>query len=291
AAIVLDLVIGIADHLTGYQISFSVFYVIPIALVSWCTGKAEGVAISLLCAATWLLADLSGDRSYSHPLIPYWNALMRLGFFLMVSLSLLKIRWSMESLQEMSRIDPLTGTVNARGFHERAQREIERSVRYGHSFTVAYLDLDNFKDVNDSLGHSTGNNLLVRVAELISNAIRKTDVLARLGGDEFVILFSETGSEAAQGMMARIKVGISQEMHIQGWPVTLSVGLVTFAAPPGSVDEMIQKADDRMYDAKNSGKNIVKFGIYPQEDQCLAQGASGVDSLACVAIDRRSLKS
>jgi diguanylate cyclase (GGDEF)-like protein len=160
--------------------------------------------------------------------------------------------------------DPLTRVANPRGFHEKAQREIEIAKRYGHPFTVAYLDLDNFKVVNDSLGHSTGDDLLVRVAELIGGSIRETDVLARLGGDEFAILFSETGSEAAQKVMARIEGEISREMQVKGWPVTLSVGLVTFVAPPESVDEMLQKADGLMYEAKASGKNIVKVGLYPQ---------------------------
>jgi diguanylate cyclase (GGDEF)-like protein len=272
-AVLLDAVIGVVDHLTGYEIAFSVFYVIPVALVSRCGGKAEGVAVSLLCAATWLLADLSSNHFYSHPLIPYWNGLVRFGFFLIVSLSLVHMRCSMESLDEMSRTDPLTRLMNARGFRDLAQREIDRSVRYERPFTVAYLDLDNFKAINDSLGHGTGDELLVRVAELIAHGVRKTDVSARLGGDEFAILFSETGFEAAQGLMARMKEGISHEMHIRGWPVTLSVGLVTFVSPPRSVDEMIRKADERMYEAKTSGKNIVKVGLYTEGDQGVGTGS------------------
>jgi len=261
-AILLDILLGLIDWITGYEISFSLFYLIPVALVSRCAGKLQGVLISVICAGTWLVSDLAANHVYSHPAIPYWNALVRLGFFLIVGLALIRMRCSMEFLEEMSRIDPLTGAANPRGFQEQAHREIEIARRYGHPFTVAYLDLDNFKAVNDSLGHSTGDELLMSLAELVRSSIRETDVLARLGGDEFAILFSETGSEAAQRAMARTNRSISQEMRAKGWPVTLSVGLLTFVVPPKSVDEMIQKADDLMYEAKTSGKNTVKVGLY-----------------------------
>ena len=262
AAVLVDVLLGLFDYLSGFEISLSVFYLIPVALVSRCAGKIEGILISLLCATTWLFADLASHHMYAHPAIPYWNALVRLAFFVIVSLALVRMRCSMDSLQEISRTDPLTGALNPRGFHEKAETEIERSRRYGHPIAVAYLDLDNFKAVNDTLGHSTGDELLARVAGLINDNMRKTDVLARLGGDEFVILFSETGSEAAQSVMDRIAEGISHDMHMKGWPVTLSVGLVTFLSPPASVDQMIQRADDLMYEAKNSGKNTVRSALY-----------------------------
>jgi diguanylate cyclase (GGDEF)-like protein len=212
-----------------------------------------------------MVSELAAYHVYTYPITLYWNALMRLGFFLVVGLSLVRIRCSMDSLEEMSRTDPLTKVANARRFQEEARREIEIAKRYRHPFTTAYVDLDNFKAVNDSLGHGTGDELLMRVAELIRGGMRKTDVLARLGGDEFVILFCQTGSEAAQTVMARIRDEISQEMSDKGWPVTLSVGLVTFISPPKSVDEMIQRADDLMYEAKTSGKNMVKSGTYPPD--------------------------
>ncbi len=264
-AVLLDVLIGLLDWLTGFEISFSVFYLIPIALVSRCTWKIGAILISVLCAATWLVADLVTLHDYSHPMIPYWNASVRLGFYLIVSLSLVRIRCSVDTLKEMSHTDPLTGVLNPRGFRERAQREIDRAERYGRPFTVAYMDLDNFKAVNDSLGHSAGDELLVGMAEFVTHNIRKTDVPARLGGDEFAVLLSETGSEEAKEVMDRIVEGFSRAMQVQGSPVTLSAGLITFLSPPPSVDEMIQRADDMMYLAKTGGKNALRSGFYPEQ--------------------------
>jgi diguanylate cyclase (GGDEF)-like protein len=266
-AILLDVLIGLLDHFSGYEISFSIFYLIPVFLVSRCKGRTEGVVICCVCAGTWLAADLGAGHEYSQYWIPYWNALVRLGFFLAVCLSLVSMRCSMESLEEHSRTDPLTGAANLRGFTERAQVEIDRSLRYGHPITVAYLDVDDFKAINDNFGHSIGDEVLTRIAELTLRKIRKTDILGRLGGDEFAILFPQTEPESAKVVLKRIRENLSEEMRIRGWTVTFSGGAATFKAPPSSVDEMIKKADDLMYEAKRRGKNNWVFGTFPDRDR------------------------
>ena len=262
-AILLDVLIGVLDHLTGYEISFGLFYIIPVALVSRCTGRTEGIVICLICSVTWLVADLTSGHEYSHYLIPYWNALVRLGFFVVVSLSLASMRCSMQALEDLSRTDALTGAANARAFYERAQMEIDRSLRHGRAITIAYLDLDDFKAINDRYGHTVGDQLLVKVAERTAQTIRKTDLLGRLGGDEFVILFPETGPKMISRIMGRVKDVLSQEMRTKGWLVTFSVGVATFMVPPGSVDEMIKTADDLMYMAKSRGKDTLTFATVP----------------------------
>jgi diguanylate cyclase (GGDEF)-like protein len=266
-AILLDVLIGLLDHFSGYEISFSIFYLIPVFLVSRCKGRTEGVVICCVCAATWLAADLGAGHEYSQYWIPYWNALVRLGFFLAVCLSLVSMRCSMESLEEGSRTDPLTGAANLRAFLERAQAEIERSFRYGHAITVAYLDVDDFKAINDNFGHSVGDEVLTRIAELTLLKIRKTDILGRLGGDEFAILFPQTESESAQVVLKRIRENLSEEMRVRAWTVTFSGGAATFKAPPSSVNEMIKKADDLMYEAKRRGKNNWVFATFPDGDR------------------------
>ncbi|MEW6113469.1 MAG: GGDEF domain-containing protein, partial [Thermodesulfobacteriota bacterium] len=155
-----------------------------------------------------------------------------------------------------------TGTLNSRAFHETAQREIERTSRYWHPYTLAYLDIDDFKAVNDSHGHAAGDELLVTVAETLADNIRNSDALARVGGDEFVILFPEMGAARARRAMHRLKDNVGQKMKEKRWPVTLSVGLVTFLTPADSVDTMLQQADGLMYEAKRSGKNKVLCAAY-----------------------------
>jgi GGDEF domain-containing protein len=181
-AILLLLLIGFADHTSGYEISFSLFYILPVALVAGFGGAKEVGVISILCAGTWLLVEINSPRIYTHPLIPHWNGLVMLGFFLIVGFALLRMRWAMESLENTSCTDPLTGTANMRGFHERAEREIDRCARYGTPLTLAYLDLDNFKIVNDTLGHRTGDELLIRIAAIIDGRIRENRCSGSFGG-------------------------------------------------------------------------------------------------------------
>jgi len=250
--------VGLLDYLTGYEISFSIFYIIPIVLVTWTISRRAGVALALLGAVIWYLVEYLGGRPYSNPVIPYWNALVRLSFFLIIAFSLAALRELWRKEKDLSRVDFLTGIANSKAFYESAEQEIERSSRYRRPLSLAYLDCDNFKEINDRLGHQSGDNLLRKVADIIKTQLRSTDIGARLGGDEFAVLLPETGEAAAQEVVARLKDKLSEGMQRRGWPVTFSVGLVTFADPPASVDEMVSRADTLMYAAKKNGKDQIK---------------------------------
>ncbi|MDY6970117.1 MAG: diguanylate cyclase [Spirochaetota bacterium] len=161
-------------------------------------------------------------------------------------------------LNEIARTDPLTGIPNRRTFIEKASLEIHRAQRYFHPFSIAYLDIDNFKNINDSFGHNTGDALICLVADTIKNNIREIDEIARLGGDEFVILLSQTDSKIAYSVVNKLKTILSEIMKENKWPVTFSIGIVTFIKPPISVDNAIAKADSIMYSAKQEGKDLIK---------------------------------
>jgi len=148
--------------------------------------------------------------------------------------------------------------ANARLFFDLANMEINRAGRYKHPFTVAYMDIDGFKTINDRLGHGTGNTLLRVVAETIRDNTRASDVVARLGGDEFAILLPETGNEAARAVIQRVQEGLRGAADKNGWAVTFSIGLVTFDSPPSSVDEAMRQADRAMYSAKRSHKKVAE---------------------------------
>ena len=156
----------------------------------------------------------------------------------------------------------MTGAISIRYFYELAQIEISRAQRYRRPFTLAYIDLDNFKAVNDRLGHSTGDRVLRAVTDGISRQIRPADTLARLGGDEFALLLPETDGEAAKTVINRIHSSLVDEMLRNGWMVTFSVGVVTFNEVPKTVDEMVKMADSAMYSVKAAGKNGVNYSIY-----------------------------
>jgi GGDEF domain-containing protein len=199
--------IGLFDFLTGYEFAFSLFYVIPISLVTWFAGRRLGIIASLTSAMVWLGADAATGHPYSHPLIPVWNSLIRLSFFVIITILLSTARDAMSREKELARTDSLTGAVNSRLFYELAQMEINRSKRYEHSFTIAYIDLDNFKTINDQFGHLTGDQVLRTVVCYTKAQLRRTDVLARLGGDEFALLLPETSQESARIAISRLQSG------------------------------------------------------------------------------------
>src|SRR6266496_4068511 len=137
--IVLVGLLGIIDYLTGYEISFSLFYLAPIAAVAWYASRKLGIFISILSALTWMLAELSSGQTYSQPVIYFWNTLIRLGFFMIVTYLVSALRSAHEVQRTLARTDPISGAVNARYFNELVQMEIARSSRSLCPFSIAYI--------------------------------------------------------------------------------------------------------------------------------------------------------
>jgi diguanylate cyclase (GGDEF)-like protein len=124
--------------------------------------------------------------------------------------------------------------------------------------TAAYLDLDNFKEVNDRLGHAAGDALLHDVAATLHTHTRATDLVARLGGDEFALLFPDTEAAGAATLLGRLHATLLQEMAGKGWPTTCSMGAATFFQAPRDVDVMLRRVDALMYSAKRGGKGRIQ---------------------------------
>jgi GGDEF domain-containing protein len=122
-------------------------------LITWVSGSRIGIIASFISSLVWLAADAASGNTYSNPLIPFWNTLIRFSFFIIITLLLAALKDALGIEKEFARIDSLTGAVNSRFFYELAQMEIDRSQRYKHPFTLAYIDLDNFKTLNDQFGH------------------------------------------------------------------------------------------------------------------------------------------
>jgi diguanylate cyclase (GGDEF)-like protein len=175
-----------------------------------------------------------------------------------VTTILSRLKLSQVRERELSRVDPLTGLWNARYFLELAGRETERCRRFARPITIAYIDLDNFKAVNDSKGHAEGDSLLHEVGGKIKQELRNQDVPARLGGDEFALLLPETSLEESSVALRRLKESLELMMQARNSLVTFSIGAVTFQRPLASVEEMIRAADDLMYGVKKSGKGAIR---------------------------------
>ncbi len=251
-------VITFAEILTRRQLGLSLFYFLSIFMVTRAAGNYWGLAASLAGTGSWLWADSWFELPGSHPWVFAGSAAVRFYFFACV----VGILHSLDREKKFARRDYLTGLANRQAFFELAGVELSRARRYGRPLSFAFLDCDRFKKVNDTLGHHTGNKLLKIFAETLSGNIRSTDIAVRLGGDEFGLLMPEADYEASRLAVARIQKILRQKMDQNRWPVTVSIGVVTCASPPASVEKMIQLADRLMYTAKKSGRNAVRHEVH-----------------------------
>jgi diguanylate cyclase (GGDEF)-like protein len=262
AGLLLVVLLGLVDFYTGLELMIGLFYLIPIALVSWYGGGKLGLGVTAAAALSLFLADFLGGLKYTHDAIYFWNILVWVGFFLLITWMTALMRKSYNANQELVRTDYVTGAVSVRFFYELAKNEIHRSSRYKRSFTFAYIDMDNFKTVNDNLGHSIGDRVLRVVAEIVKRQIRSVDTFARLGGDEFALLMPETDELEAKKVISRLHANLTKEMLKNSWMITFSIGSVTYNKPPKSVDEMVKLGDRAMYSIKTSTKNGVAYRLY-----------------------------
>ena len=259
--LLLVFLLGVADYLNGPDVSFLIFYVVPVFLAAWYAGRRAGLWMCAASGLAWLVGAYLTTGHFSSPVIAYWNAAVRLSFIVILAHLVASFKISLEHERELARTDYLTGALNGRSFGELAGAEINRARRHSHPFTVAFMDVDDFKQVNDRHGHSAGDRLLKAVADSTRQTVRAVDSVARLGGDEFAVLMPETGEAAAQVVIRRVRRQLLEAARRQGLHVTFSIGVVTWDAPPASVDEMLRTADDLMYAAKRLGKNTVRHTV------------------------------
>lgn len=258
-SLVLVLAIGFADFLTGFELSFSLFYLAPISLVAWHAGGTSGTIISLMSALVWFVADIASGHTYSAPWIYLWNTFIRLGIFIAVAMILARLKNSLIFEQTLARTDFLTQAINARYFYELAEQEIVRSRRYSHPLSLVYIDLDNFKQVNDRFGHLAGDRVLQQVVQVCTRNLRATDCVARLGGDEFVILLPETGPSAARTILPRLAIHLRDAIRRDNPFVSCSIGVVSCEDEIPEAVELVKWADRAMYGAKSAGKDRIEF--------------------------------
>ena len=249
----------VIDWLTGSELSFSIFYLIPITLAVLLNGKNLGLACSVVCAIAWITADLLAHAKYSSVFIPLWNSFVRLGYFVFHTILLSRLNEIIKEMHAISVQDPLTNTANWRRFEEFANQAIKSAVRERKIISLAYIDIDNFKAVNDALGHSSGDEALQLVSKRMKEEVRSIDIVARLGGDEFAILLYDTNLKQTEGIINRIQNGVKETMKDHSWNITLSIGAIVFSVLPSTVGPMIKRADDLMYEVKRNGKNSAKI--------------------------------
>lgn len=255
--------VGLADYVLGAETSVTLLYLVPVSFGTWYGSRAYGFALALLSAIVAIGTDLASGYPYSHAVIPFWNGLLQLAFFTIGVGLLDMLRERLHLEQKLARTDALTGILNSRAFVEHMGYIIALSQRDGAPITLAYIDLDDFKQINDTRGHSAGDKVLRIVGHTLRTSIRRTDAVARLGGDEFALLLPVTNQEAARTLIGKIKLRLTEALALHSFPVGCSIGAVTFREPPASPDEAIRIADRVMYQAKSQGKNAIVFQTVP----------------------------
>lgn len=269
-SVLLVLLLGAIDYLTGFELTFSLFYLLPIALISWGVGALAGLLASALSTLIWGFSNLLAGEMFSNVFIFAWNTVTRFLIFVIVSLLLSVLRRTLDEERRRARIDSLTGALNRRAFYELVNTRILFSRPTPPACTLIYLDLDNFKTVNDTFGHAAGDAVLVTVVDTIAQHLGPQDAVARLGGDEFIVLMMETGPQALAEAVTRLQDDLIATMKAQEWPITFSMGVVSFREPAASVGQMITLADQLMYGVKSGSKNAVAYAVFPDDFPALS---------------------
>lgn len=258
----LGLVAGTAvlDYRTGPYLSFAAVYLLPVAVCAWWAGFSGGALVALASTVAWCAVDLA-DHPAAPPAAAVWNGVTRFGILVLVASLAARLHAGILRERRLARTDALTGAANGRHFYEAVAATADQARLTREPLTLAYLDLDDFKQVNDRLGHAAGDAVLTYVAETIRSEVGTAGLLARLGGDEFALLLPAAGAEAAGALLNRLHKRVTAGMKEKGWPVGLSVGAVTFPRPGEDVDRMVQRADALMYGAKRNGKGRVEHAV------------------------------
>lgn len=163
--------------------------------------------------------------------------------------------------EKYSRTDMLTELVNQSRFFEDLDRQLKGLDRYKHPAALVVIDIDDFKEVNDTLGHLEGNKLLKTIGLTIRESIRASDLAGRIGGDEFAILFPETEPKRAKEVVEKMLIVLRRAVRTDFSKVTFSAGIAGYHIVPANYEDMVKAADQLMYDVKKTGKNAVKLKI------------------------------
>lgn len=257
----LTLAVGAADWLSGERYTIYVLYFPIVALCCWLLGFRAAVAISFFGSVLWIVDDIFSPPEPLPYLAKYWQSLTRFAVFVAFAYVLNRMRRAMNREYQLSHYDQLTGLSNRASLFEGGPRDLARCRRANQPLTAIFIDLDQFKNVNDRSGHAEGDRVLQAVADCVRLHTRESDLTARIGGDEFVVLAAEMNFDSARRFIIRLQSQLRETMAQRGWPVTFSIGAATFNVAPDSIDDVISVADNLMYAVKRTRKDSVKHEL------------------------------
>ncbi len=254
--------IGYIHTLTGLAYEFHAFFIVPVLAVSWFLGPRFGYVLALLAAIEWFLADriLAGVQSSLLPLL--FNTVVRMAIFAGGAWLVGSIRSTLLREARLAREDALTKLPNRREFLERGHQAFAEAQRQEAPFAAVYIDLDHFKEVNDTLGHEIGDQLLKSVAAAMRAHLRASDVPGRLGGDEFALLLPNMKADTVKVYVEKLRRALLDAMQTERWLVTFSIGVASYRTTPQDFDALLKQADQLMYEVKRGSRDSILLREY-----------------------------
>jgi diguanylate cyclase (GGDEF)-like protein len=253
-ALAFTLLIYLAEAKVPNDVRLGVFYLVPVLVATWYEGTLWGG----LCTAATVVLRMAFDVAQigtSFGLAALHQSALVVVAGIMI-FAFRRMRRTQDALERLATHDHLTGTLSADAFAGRLAQELQRNRRYRQPVALLYVDLDNFKGLNDTQGHQAGDAALRLTADALRRAVREVDVVGRLGGDEFAVLMPETDGKLAAAAALRLSAGIRQAFD--GTPaVTASIGIVSFRETAATAAELLRRADQAMYAAKRAGKDRI----------------------------------
>lgn len=256
------LLLYLADTRVPPDIRIGLFYLVPVLVATWFEGAVWG-GVCVVATVTLRMALEVAQAG-----TPFVLAALHQSSFVVVAGTAMfgfrRMRRTQDELERLATHDHLTGALNSTAFTRRLADELQRNRRYRRPGALLYLDLDNFKSLNDAHGHQTGDAVLRLAADALRHAVREVDVVGRLGGDEFAVLMPETDGALAAAASRRLSDGLRQAFD--GPPsVTASIGIVSFVDTAATAEDLLRRVDQAMYQAKRAGKNQV-VAIHVQDE-------------------------
>ena len=238
------------------EITLLLPYVLLVSVVTFYVGNKTGFIFAWIAIFFWIASSSNFLKNLSY--ILYFNAIIKSIFIFLQYILIVFLKKKYQEVESLSFVDELTGLRNRRGFNIFADYELNSIKRRKESISLLFIDIDNFKKINDTMGHGEGDKVLKEVGNVFRNILRKGDIAARFGGDEFCILLSNVDKNGTQIISERIIRRFHDSCIEAKWPTTLSIGILN-TDKESNLEDLIKKGDELMYRAKMNGKNGIEY--------------------------------
>ena len=250
------------SRLAGFDLAITPLYLLPVGFAAWASGATVGLLFALYAAAVEGAAAWISARGTPETWSAALGVAMELAVFVGASYTIARLRWHLAYERHLSHTDPVTGIGNLRSFEDAAQRELSRMARRTSPVSVAYFDVDHFKDVNDRRGHLAGDQVLQQIGELLRREARSVDTVGRFGGEEFVLVLPETALNGAIIVAERVRQRVQAHNFGTGTePIRVTVSIGVASVPDDRATSpltFLALADAALYRAKAEGRNVVR---------------------------------